>query len=129
MTKQQLFDRVAAHLIRQQEQSRHSGGCLYRGPNGLRCAVGVLIPDGLYHESFEQSFVPALPAAVLAEIGLVGEALETARALQAIHDNEHPQDWPATLIAFAEEWRLDPGIVEDTLAEVCEPLVPVEAAS
>ena len=30
-----------------------SEGCLYRGPNGTKCAVGALIPDELYKEEIE----------------------------------------------------------------------------
>lgn len=42
-TEQQVFDTVAKHLLTQMQQSRStvdstSISCLYRGPNGLKCA-------------------------------------------------------------------------------------------
>lgn len=45
--KQELFDRISKHLLKQNERSaEHIGGaCRYRGDNGLKCAVGAIIPD------------------------------------------------------------------------------------
>jgi hypothetical protein len=47
MTKQEIFDKVAAHLLTQRRQSVNdcSGACVYRSPEGLKCAAGCLIPD------------------------------------------------------------------------------------
>jgi len=55
LTKQETFDKVAVHLIKQGKQSvsGYSGGCAYRGDNGLRCAVGALIPDDLYDDEMD----------------------------------------------------------------------------
>ena len=45
LTRQAAFNKVARHLLRQNAKSTNKDGeCLYRGPNGLRCAVGALIP-------------------------------------------------------------------------------------
>lgn len=55
--KQAIFDYVAAHLIEQGAKShiRTSGGfsCRYRTPDGLACAFGCLIPEGLYQTDME----------------------------------------------------------------------------
>lgn len=49
LTEQEIFDTVVSHLMTQRVQSAdESGDCLYRGPDGLSCAVGCLIPDDLY---------------------------------------------------------------------------------
>jgi hypothetical protein len=55
MTEQKIFDTVALHLIKQGKQSIDAakGMCLYRGPNGLKCAVGCLIPDKVYRPEME----------------------------------------------------------------------------
>src|SRR5690349_11599184 len=49
MNAQEIFDKVARHLLTQKEQSRDSFSCAYRGVNQngkiLSCAVGCLIPD------------------------------------------------------------------------------------
>lgn len=62
-TAQDVFDQVAAHLIKQGEQSRRSGhpsvslpgGCAYRGDGGLMCAAGCLISDEEYKEEMDLS--------------------------------------------------------------------------
>jgi hypothetical protein len=53
MTLQETFDKVCVHLLTQLQKSvfldsNGSMACAYRGPNGLKCAVGCLIPDELY---------------------------------------------------------------------------------
>lgn len=62
MTKQEIFDRVAKHLIEQGEPSASVKGegepvCMYRhvAPGGkpLSCAIGCLIPDDEYDERVE----------------------------------------------------------------------------
>lgn len=57
LSKQQVFDKVALHLLKQNKRSEESanGACLYRGPNGTMCAVGCLIPDELYDSSTEET--------------------------------------------------------------------------
>lgn len=45
MTAQEIFNTVWAAMIAQGEQSRDGGACLYRGPQGLKCAVGHLLTD------------------------------------------------------------------------------------
>ena len=46
-TSQEEFDIVVKHLEQQKKRSVDTNGvvCLYRGPNGAKCAVGALIPD------------------------------------------------------------------------------------
>lgn len=59
--EQEIFDRVITHLFNQGEQSLDcGGGCRYRGPRGLKCAVGVDIPDEMYSEDMETYGISAL---------------------------------------------------------------------
>lgn len=58
MTPQEIFNKVATHLFTQGTRAMldpecESGQCMYRGPNGSKCAVGVLIPDKLYRKNME----------------------------------------------------------------------------
>lgn len=57
LTKQQAFDTVAKHLFTQGKMSVNAIGhtCMYRGRDGLKCAIGVLIPDTEYQPEFEQN--------------------------------------------------------------------------
>lgn len=91
MTDQEAFETMVRHLRRQWKRSENANGtCLYRGPDGLRCAVGCLIPDDQYKRSLEykdaESIVEDVPA--LRDIGL-GILLE----MQAVHDEFDPSQW------------------------------------
>ena len=46
-TAQQVFDQVKTHMMAQYAKSvgQNSDVCLYRGPDGLKCAAGCLISD------------------------------------------------------------------------------------
>jgi hypothetical protein len=77
---QEIFDIVAEHLMKQgmpavrddvPDWRKPSGAspCAYRSPDGLRCAVGVFIPDELYTPDLEgESSLHALAAC-----GLISE--------------------------------------------------------
>ena len=47
--EQEVFDRVARHLLTQRRKSmiERSAGpvCAFRGVDGTKCAIGCLIPD------------------------------------------------------------------------------------
>lgn len=64
MEAQEIFDKVYRHLIRQGRPAMiHEYGashCEYRTENGLRCAVGCLIPKKLYDKSMEGNDVESL---------------------------------------------------------------------
>lgn len=56
--KQELFNEVYTKLAIQGKASmgiNPDGGnmCAYRGPDGLKCGIGHLIPDSLYKETIE----------------------------------------------------------------------------
>ena len=46
---QELYDFVVAAIVKQGRPSvGDNDRCLYRGPDGLKCAAGHVIPDGIY---------------------------------------------------------------------------------
>src|SRR5258706_1958080 len=62
MTNQELFDKVKNHLLSQNAQSiayrtpqtyHVVKYCVYKNENGLKCAIGCLIPDEKYSPEFE----------------------------------------------------------------------------
>lgn len=54
LTNQEIFDKILNHLRKQGKASISDGGkCMYRGDNGNSCAVGCLISDEDYLESFD----------------------------------------------------------------------------
>lgn len=60
MEAQEVFDKVVTHLRTQGCQAFDpDNGCVYRGPNGTKCAVGCLIPDKEYTPQMEGQNVSA----------------------------------------------------------------------
>ena len=51
---QELYDFVVAAIVKQGRPSvGDNDRCLYRGPDGLKCAAGHVIPDSVYSEDME----------------------------------------------------------------------------
>jgi len=104
MTNQEAFDVMVRHLRKQGCKSLSaSGRCVYRGPRGLRCAVGALIPDDEYCMNLEywgaswvQKKVPALE-------GISTDILEE---MQMIHDSDDPMTWERYFAAAAKSFGL-----------------------
>ena len=58
MNEQQVFDKVLDGLRKQGCISVDEGGeCMYRGVNGTKCGIGMLIADEHYHEGLEENSV------------------------------------------------------------------------
>lgn len=56
LSAQEVFDIVVNHLFTQGRPAYDDvQGCMYRTHDGLRCAVGVLIPDDLYDKALEKN--------------------------------------------------------------------------
>lgn len=112
MTLQEVFDTVASHLLTQGVRSDLSSGtCRYRGPNGTKCAVGVLIPDGAYLEAMEgESVWGGYVDLVLSGLGL-GHAVELLASLQSCHDGKEPHMWRDELLQIAEYYGLSGAVV------------------
>lgn len=127
LNRQEVFDKVANHLINQSAKSINvseyalsGNGCAYRGNNGMKCAVGCLIPDERYspkmegkspsgandvcREVFNQELFPEIlhdesPTAP-------GTDWDFLRGLQTIHDDSSVAMWALKLKEFAERWDL-----------------------
>lgn len=93
------------HLLVQNERSYGDEcGCMYRGPRGLKCAVGALITDDVYNPNIEMSTADSAMVfnAVLEsnpELKTLDqphqEYLSVALLeLQEIHDDFGCDEWP-----------------------------------
>ena len=103
MTEQELFDKVSNHLLKQNKHSMDSDkSCKYRGNGGRMCAIGVLIPDELYHPWMDSGCTLMR----ITEIIDLREHYELCCRLQDIHDFDGPAEWPAELADLAEEFGL-----------------------
>lgn len=60
LTAQQAFD-LALNGIRGQQYRQSAKGlnCVYRGPGGLKCAVGHMLPDDLYDPKMDDTTTAA----------------------------------------------------------------------
>lgn len=88
--RQEFIDKVVPLVVKQGRQSDGDDGrCLYRGPNGLRCAIGFAIPDDRYTPDMEiglcaSEVLRSWPGAVE---GLDATDAGFADSLQLAHDN------------------------------------------
>ena len=63
------------------------GFCLYRGPNGRKCAVGMFIPDKLYQLRFEDVSAQSVLCDEVKLEKLMPLNIDGMTALQNVHDN------------------------------------------
>jgi len=122
LLKQDIVDKVSKHLMTQLQlsgtpDSNNFLTCMYRGPDGLKCAIGCLIPDDMYHESFESLSITMLaknpkdPAAqeLMEYLGI--DNLDLLSELQQIHDHT-PTSLSMESIKYLWSVRLNKIIVE-----------------
>jgi hypothetical protein len=107
MTKQETFDTVVRHLLTQAKQSRDEDACLYRGPDGTKCAAGCLISDADYSPSMEWLYATSIRYA------LVGHDMEIVMDLQLVHDERDVGLWPDELSRVALKHGLSHSIIEE----------------
>lgn len=110
--KQKIFNKVYRHLIKQNKQSiaADGGACLYRGPNGLRCAIGCLITNEEYTPNMEAGRRGGGNVFALHESKLLPKRLwkhvGLLRNLQVIHDSNPPKNWIQELNSCATREEL-----------------------
>lgn len=103
-TKQQTFDTVVSHLRKQKARSSTDVGCAYRGAGGMKCAVGVLIPDNLYHPEMEQRL--CVQDQVRPTLEHLEHDILLCRDLQQAHDCYQPSEWEGEFIKTASAHKL-----------------------
>lgn len=109
LTKQEIFDRVCAHLLAQGRPSLDGDACLYRGPDGHKCAVGCLIKDEFYSPDIEglNVYQDSVIVALRCSIGQVSESARNLLSdLQAVHDDVDSSFWALTLKKVARKRKL-----------------------
>lgn len=117
MTKQEVFNLVVRALAKQGVKSIAAVDdprfiniieddrpmCLYRGPNGTKCAIGHLITDDKYTPDLEGENIynrqGVLPKGV-------GEHIDFLLALQGIHDESPTHEWQNDFSCLANAHRL-----------------------
>lgn len=108
ITTQAIFDRVATHLLTQNAPALNAdGGCVYRGMQGLQCAVGCLIPDDKYDPYIEGESVSDDAVRSMLPFEVTEEQLELLTDLQMTHDDVPPHTWPLSLEMLARRHGLN----------------------
>lgn len=114
LTLQEIYNKVKAHLLTQNARSSFNKRslCAYRSPEGLKCAVGVLIEDEHYKGEIEgqslnfydPSQLPSLTNQLLLSGVDVNDinVYYLLRNLQLIHDTVDVIDWPKKLKKIAK---------------------------
>lgn len=113
LNKQEVFDKVASHLLTQWEQSIHTDPetgnteCVYRGDEGLMCAAGCIIPDNIYDaETMEGKVWGYITDTWFEELNVLMDVEGTkdmVTDMQTLHDREKdPNVWPERLLGIAQ---------------------------
>lgn len=106
MNTQEAFNKMTHHLLTQKAPSTlrdYSTTCAYRGPRGLMCAVGCLIPDDQYDPDYERRRVSSFHADVPAIADL---PLDFLLMMQTVHDSFEPDEWFEQLARVADHYTL-----------------------
>ncbi len=105
---QELYDFVVAAIVKQGRPSvGDNDRCLYRGPDGLKCAAGHVIPDSMYSKKME-----SLDVGRLSELNLIPESLfphkKLLKNLQEDHDEGYPQEgFVDRFLSFSKQTALE----------------------
>lgn len=113
-TAQQIFDTVVKWLRQQGCQSKADDeSCFYRGPAGLKCAVGILLPDSAYNLLMEGNTVLDLVRENKARHWLPDDLaneftthMNLLMDLQHAHDSSLPINWEIGFQEIAYEHGL-----------------------
>jgi hypothetical protein len=105
MSNQEAFETMVQHLRKQGRRSvldDVSQACVYRSPDGLKCAIGALIPYSEYKAEFEGK-----PVTALFDYGLF-ESLDALLLInmQNVHDFTPVDKWEERFQDLAEEYDL-----------------------
>lgn len=129
ITRQEIFDKVAPALLKQNKKSLRlnldgtMNGCMYRGCDNTKCAIGFLIPDdhpACYMEAdvfglldMHKDLMPVLGFNGTNRYGMDSDDpydqdhISFLNDLQKIHDYKPVIEWKARLIDLASAWNLD----------------------
>jgi len=122
-TQQEIFDIVSNHLLTQNEKAENGTDlCVYRSEDGLKCAIGCLIPDDEYDDNIEGISIGAFVCEnleldskeklVLLNNILKKEAIDVdeyfglLKDLQNVHDFHDVEDWYWSLEKVADKYEL-----------------------
>ena len=110
MTNQELWDaNWQWFIVKGRKRSvGPNGQCLYRGPRGTKCGIGIVIPDDLYRKGMEGMAIED-NCANYPEVSvfLAGVDPTFAVLIQKAHDDaRNKEDQKRRLLTLAENYDL-----------------------
>lgn len=119
MLAQEILETVGKHLLTQNRKCMSEnidGLCMYRGPHGCKCGIGILIPDNLYARYAKVMLLEGRRVDTMPELFLdailptdmprnVGE--DFLMELQEVHDMRNPDEWQEELTYVGGRFNLD----------------------
>ena len=111
LTEQECFTKVKNHLLKQNRQATYTNAmhdivCMYRGEDKTACAIGCLIPTGMYRKDMEGTSAGRL-GRIYPNLPFSGLNEDWLNRLQEIHDDYPQEDWPTFLKGFADNYELE----------------------
>ena len=116
LTQQQIFDKVAKHLLTQKLPARWKGACImFDKETGRRCAVGCLLPKRFYRGKDNCYLVEHIQEDLAAH-GIDLKAVsqhnnqknsELLHSLQVLHDGDYGKKWKRGLKTIAKDFGLN----------------------
>lgn len=116
MTRQEAFNIMVPHLLTQRCRATRNGICRYRGDDGTKCAVGVLITDEQYAKTMPAGSLEWGLKPVTKLIGMAPEDAGFLRTVQRVHDGVPIEDWEERLREIAADYNLTYPEVSDVVA-------------
>ena len=100
-----IFKKSVRGLLKQNKQSLCDGDCVYLNPEGLKCAIGMLITEGSYNPKMEHSGPgDDRVQKALEKSGIIvsnESDVGFLTRLQNIHDGYEPCTWVDIFAYFA----------------------------
>lgn len=109
---QAIFDKTLNHLRIQKEKSYNTRqlSCMYHNKEGLKCAVGIHIPDEVYDPAMEGESVNTIlrkfPILFTLDAFNTNTKIDLLREMQVIHDTFKCENWEMHFKNLANECRL-----------------------
>lgn len=113
MNRQEIYNKVKNHLLTQNKKSCDENfHCVYRNPDGLKCALGCLISDEYYSPEIEHNNIDS--PKVINALQMSGVKCTTSGdfnflgSLQNVHDSKYVDNWEKELYNIAKDYNLIP---------------------
>jgi hypothetical protein len=104
---QEIFDQIVTHLRKQGCKSiAGASTCLYRGPNGTKCAVGCMISDDDYDPSMEGKGITTI-IRLSKNLKVLSPYRKLLVEMQNIHDDRRVEDWEREFQLAAVRFNLN----------------------